>query len=132
MPSTSHVKITEYVGPTAVGERIAAAVILAAYAAGIASRWAVPGSTLWGLLENHAPGGAENAVRIARYGALLLAAAHGAEVLLFDQLRMRKHGVPRWSGVWWQWQLSVFVEGMGAWARIGKLIAKKQAVLKSK
>ncbi|TQV97039.1 hypothetical protein IF1G_04279 [Cordyceps javanica] len=132
MAPTTPVQITEYVWPRATGEWLAAGGTLALYAAGVASRWAVPGSGLWALLERYFPGGPEAFLWVARNVVFWLAAAHAAEVLLFDRLRLRRHGVPRWSAVWWKWSLSVFVEGIGAWGRVGRVIAEKQALLKTK
>ncbi|ATY59690.1 hypothetical protein A9K55_003447 [Cordyceps militaris] len=132
MPATAPVTITEYVWPRAVPEWLGGGGILALYAVGIASRWAVPGSSLHALLERSFPGGADTFVWIAHNVVFWLAAAHAVEVLLFDSLRLRRHGVPRWSALWWKWELSVFIEGIGAWGRIGKVIQEKQALLKSK
>ncbi|KAJ4163563.1 hypothetical protein LMH87_005284 [Akanthomyces muscarius] len=131
MPPSAPVQITEYVWPRATGEWLAGGGTLALYAAGLASRWVVPGSALWDLLAQYFPGGPDAFLWITRNVVFWLAAAHAAEVLLFDQLRLRRHGVPRWSALWFKWQLSVFIEGIGAWGRIGKVIAAKQG-LKSK
>ncbi|KAM3501489.1 hypothetical protein MY10362_005512 [Beauveria mimosiformis] len=132
MPSSSPVRITEYVWPRTTVEWLSGGGTLTLYAVGLASRWVTPGSALWDLVARYFPGGPDAFLWIARNVVFWLAAAHAAEVLLFDQLRLRKHGVPRWSALWWKWQLSVFIEGVGAWGRIGKVIAEKQGLLKSK
>ncbi|KAJ6779300.1 hypothetical protein PWT90_10377 [Aphanocladium album] len=127
MPTTAPVPITEYVAPRAAGEKVAALVTLALYGAGAASPWVTPDSAAWELLATYLPGGLtpERILALTRTLVAVLAGVHGLEVLLFDQLRLKKHGVPRFSSVWWQWSLTVFVEGVGAWARFGKLVTEK-------
>lgn len=87
--------------------------MLTLYGAGVASPYIVPGSKLWALLEDYVPGGASRVLWIARNIVPWLALAHALESVLFDQLRMRKYGVPRWSLLWWKWELSCFIEGVG-------------------
>lgn len=121
------VTITEYVGPRGASEKVAFVVILGLYAAGLAARTVVvPGSTAFSLLVDYFPGGPATFLRVTRGLAGGLAAVHALEALAFARLRLLSHGVPRFSKLWWQWTLSVFVEGFPVWARFGKLVAEKQ------
>jgi hypothetical protein len=119
------ITITEFARPGAI-DWVAIAAILTLYGAGVATPWIVPGSKAWDLLKELFPGGPEQFFWIMRNVVKWLALVHAFEAVLFDQIRMRKHGVPRWSALWWKWEISCFVEGIGAWKRIGKVIAQKQ------
>ncbi len=119
------VKITEYATPTLI-DSLAIGGMLALYGAGVASPWVVPGSDIWSVLTQYFPGGPERFLWITQNVVKWLALTHAVETILFDQLRMRKHGVPRFSALWWKWEISVFIEGIGAWRRIGNVIAQKK------
>lgn len=81
---------------------------------------------IWNLLTQYFPGDPEWVVWIGRTLVPLLALAHAGEVVMFDQLRLRRHGVRRWSRVWWMWEISCAVEGIRAWKRIDGVIADKK------
>lgn len=120
------VQVTKYVPPRAAPEWLAAGGILALYAAGLTSGYVTPDSTFWAVLKEYVPGGPERYLWIIRRAFAVIASSHAFEVLLFDQLRMRKHGVPRWSAVWWKWEATVFVEGIGAWKRFADFVSRQQ------
>ncbi|PTU23264.1 hypothetical protein P175DRAFT_0499801 [Aspergillus ochraceoroseus IBT 24754] len=56
-----------------------------------------------------------------------LAVAHSFEALgLLAGMRLRKHGVPLFSGLWWAWVLSGVIEGFTAWNRFDQLVKEKK------
>lgn len=119
------IRITEFTGPNAL-EFFIGSNIVALYAAGLVAPYIVPGTQAWDLLKEYSPVEPAKALWYITVIAAVTAAAHLFEALLFDQLRMRKYGVPRLSGLWWKWEISCFIEGIGAWKRIGKAIAIKE------
>lgn len=121
--------ITEFAAPGAI-DWIAISGMLSLYGSGLAAPYITPGSKIWDLLLEHAPFSPNRLVWVARTVVPLLALVHAFEAVLFDQLRMRRHGVRRWSALWWKWEFSCFVEGVGAWVRIGKVIAEKENYVK--
>ncbi|KOS21719.1 hypothetical protein ESCO_001694 [Escovopsis weberi] len=92
-----------------------------------------PGSGAWGAIDAVFPGGVgvyRSVVKAVTWPAL---AIHVAEALAFDRLRMRRHDVPRWSALWWKWEINVFIQGYGAWKKIGAFVdeeRKKQSKTK--
>ncbi|CEJ82948.1 hypothetical protein VHEMI02986 [[Torrubiella] hemipterigena] len=126
-PSRSALRITEFAAPK-TPDCIAIGAILFLYGAGVASASGhfAPGTALWETAERLLPGSAEKLLWVAQKIVPWLALVHGIEAVLFDQLRMKAYGVPRFSALWWKWEISCFIEGLGSWKRIGKVIADKQ------
>ncbi|KAI9723236.1 MAG: hypothetical protein M1812_001118 [Candelaria pacifica] len=56
----------------------------------------------------------------------IIVTLHPIETLWMDRTRLRKHSVPRLSGLWWKWMLSTLVEGVGAFQRLDALVAKRR------
>lgn len=129
--SSAAVQVTEFIWPRATGEWVAASGTLALYLTGlVAPSLVVPGSAAWDLLADYFPGGGPSTfLWLVKRLFYIIAAAHAGEMILFDLLRLRKHGVARFSALWWKWELCVFIEGIAAWVRIGKYIARKEKLL---
>jgi hypothetical protein len=123
--NTSAIAITEYAMPSPL-DWFAIGCMLALFGTGVASPWITPGNHIWNLLTQYFPGGAEWVVWIGRTLVPLLALAHAGEVVMFDQLRMRRYGVRRGSRIWWMWEISCAVEGIRAWKRVDGVIAHKK------
>lgn len=123
--NTSTITITEYATPSPL-DWINIICMLALFSSAVASHCITPGDQIWNLLTQYIPGGPERVLWIARTLVPLLALAHAAETVLFDRLRMQRHGVMRWSGLWWKWEISCFVEGIRVWKRIDKVVAHEK------
>ncbi|KAK2826885.1 hypothetical protein FQN49_007360 [Arthroderma sp. PD_2] len=123
--NVSTITITEYATPSPL-DWFQIGCILALYGLGVASAWITPGDKIWNLLAQYFPGGPEWGLWFIRTLVSLVALAHALEVVLFDQWRMRRHGVRRWSTLWWTWEVSCFVEGIRVWNRIDKVIEGKK------
>lgn len=125
------VKITKYAPPTAP-DAFVLVTLLGLYGLGASAPWITPGTEVWGLLNQHVPGGAERVVWVARTVVPLIVGAHLLEAIVFDILRLQRHGVPRFSALWWKWEISTFLEGMAVWKRVGKVIAAAEKEAKRK
>lgn len=89
--------------------------------------WIVP-TTLYGsLVDQYFPGGLNSFTWLVKVLIVPVLGIHFGECFLFDSWRMHRHGVERWSSVWWLWEFSVFTEGVAAWRRFGALIENKKA-----
>lgn len=86
----------------------------------------VPGSAPWRALEAVFPGGAPAFRWLVKAIFLPVLGIHMAEAVAFDQIRLKRHGVPRWSKLWWIWELNMFVEGFTCWKRIDAMIKEKK------
>ncbi|EHK16752.1 uncharacterized protein TRIVIDRAFT_184116 [Trichoderma virens Gv29-8] len=89
--------------------------------------WVVPGSGIWDTLEVVFPGGPEWFLWIVRTIFWIVFGIHVVEVFLLDRWRLQKHGVPRFSRVWWAWTSNIFFEGVTTWNRLDSIIAAKRA-----
>ncbi|KAI3397659.1 hypothetical protein diail_10530 [Diaporthe ilicicola] len=81
-----------------------------------------PGSVVYNTLLK-TPEAAQTAATVQDWGFYILAGGHAFEVPLFAALRLRKHGVPFFSVLWWKWALAVFLAGGGAWRHFGDTVA---------
>lgn len=88
--------------------------------------WVVPDTRLWGILSTVFPGGPDWFRWIVETIFFPVLGIHVAEVLILDRTRMQRHGVPRWSNVWWLWMSSCFFEGLPAFRRIDRIVAQKR------
>lgn len=121
----SDVYITEYVPPQGLDIVIFGAVII--YFASVASLpWVVPGSGFWKILTAVFPGGPEWFRWTVRVLFFPVVAIHSVEAFAFDR-KLQRHGVDRWSHLWWLWVSSCFVEGFCSFRRTNSVIAQKRA-----
>lgn len=87
-----------------------------------------PGSLVYeGLGLSRFPGFAEFSYKWQPWIWGPLAVAHGLEaVFLLGWLRLSKHGVKAFSGLWWTWMVLGFVEGFPAWMRFDRLVKEAE------
>ena len=102
---------------------------IASYAAGAAlmaliSRRAFiePGSIIYETLIK-APEAAQTAVKIQDWAFLFVVGAHAVEAPLFAATKLRKHGVPFFSLLWWKWVTACFIGGIAAWKHFALTVA---------
>ncbi|KAG5953782.1 hypothetical protein E4U53_002638 [Claviceps sorghi] len=91
-----------------------------------------PGSPLWRLLSAYFPGGPEMFRWQVKMLLLPVIGIHTAEPLYLDLSRLQKHAVDRWSAQWWMWMVSCFFEGVMAFRRFDRVIAKKKVEKEAK
>lgn len=94
--------------------------------------WVVPGSLPWAVLETVFPGGPEWFRWTVKTIFWPVMGIHIAEAVWVDQSRLQKHGVARWSWLWWAWTSGIFFEGVTAWGRLDRMIAEKTAEKEAK
>ena len=63
---------------------------------------------------------------VATYVFVFIVVAHGGEAGWLAYSRLRKHRVPVGTLVWWQWVLSCYIEGFGAFVRFDRLVREKE------
>jgi len=64
-----------------------------------------------------------NYQRLAFWTLLIL---HTAEAAWLDVSRLQKHGIPRFSGLWWKWILGHLVVGFPNFGRFDALVKEKE------
>ena len=52
---------------------------------------------------------------------------HTAEAWWLDRSRLRRHGVPRMSAVWWKWVVGHFFEGFTSYQRFDAFVLEERA-----
>jgi hypothetical protein len=90
-------------------------------------RYYVPGTFIYDKVLPWFPGGPEFFLWLVNSIAYPMLAIHLAESWYLDKTRLRKYGVEKGSGLWWQWILSCFMEGRGCFVRIDERVQKKRA-----
>lgn len=121
----SDVYVTEYRPPHGLGLAFFIGVV-SYFCSAIALPWIVPGSLPWTILSKVFPGGPTWYIWLVRVIFVPVLTIHVVEAYFFDKLRMKKHGVERWSGLWWAWEISVFLEGVSAMWRVDEIVAEKR------
>ncbi|KAI7780204.1 hypothetical protein LA080_016289 [Diaporthe eres] len=81
-----------------------------------------PGSILYSTLIK-TPEAAQTAAKIQDWAFLLVVGAHSIEAPLFAATKLRKHGVPFFSVLWWKWVLACFIGGVSAWKHFALTVA---------
>lgn len=121
----SDITVTTYVPPRPADWIIFVAVTF--YFVSAASLpWLLPGTTAWTLLDKGFPGGAAMFRWLVKLIFWPVLGIHVAECYFLDRLRLKKHGVERWSATWLLWEASCFLEGLMVWKRFDILVADKQ------
>ncbi|ATY59147.1 integral membrane protein, putative [Cordyceps militaris CM01] len=88
--------------------------------------WTGPGSTAASLLDRGFPGGAALFRWLVKVIFVPVLGIHIAECYMLDRLRLSRHGVERFTGIWFLWEISCFLEGFMTWRRFDELVAEKQ------
>lgn len=81
-----------------------------------------PGSILYQTFIK-TPEAAVTAIKVQYWIFLLVVVAHSIEAPLFAATKLRKHGVPFFSVLWWKWVLACFVGGLNAWIHFAQTVA---------
>ncbi|KAF7547070.1 hypothetical protein G7Z17_g7989 [Cylindrodendrum hubeiense] len=121
----SDIVITTFTPPQGFGLFVFCAVIFY-FVCAASLPWVVPESPAWPLLEAGFPGGAEGFCRTVKTIFWPVIGIHLIECYIFEG-RLKKHGVEKFSGVWWKWQSACFFEGLTSFKRIDGVVAQKTA-----
>lgn len=85
-----------------------------------------PGSPIYDYLLK-GPQAALTAAKVQDWTFLVLVGLHAAEVPLFAITKLRKHGVPFFSAVWWKWAASCFLGGVSTWKHFAATVKVAEA-----
>lgn len=120
------VVVTEYAPPRGAGAAVLGA-ILFYFSCYVGLPWIVPGSAPGQLVEAVFPGGIASFRWIVKAIFWPVILIHSTEAILFDRTRAAKHGIPRWSKLWWLWEVNCWFEGFTCWKRIDAIVEEKRA-----
>ncbi|KAF4977010.1 hypothetical protein FZEAL_6401 [Fusarium zealandicum] len=120
----SDILITEYAPPEGFGIIVTGSVLFFFFCAA-ALPWVQPGTQIWELLKVGFPGGPGWFYWIVNAIFWPVIGIHVVECCLFE-MKLHKHGVERFSGQWWLWQINCFFEGYPAFKRVDAIVARKQ------
>lgn len=121
------VTITEYAPPRGMGAFVLGAIIFY-FCCYVSLPWTTaPGSSIGQLIDGVYPGGLVKYRELVKSIFWPVIVIHSAEALAFDRFRMARHGVPRWSRLWWLWEVNCWFEGLTCWRRIDAVVAEKKA-----
>ncbi|KAH8788107.1 hypothetical protein F5883DRAFT_513876 [Diaporthe sp. PMI_573] len=81
-----------------------------------------PGSILYETFIK-TPEAAVTAAKVQDWAFLLVVGAHAIEAPIFAATKLRKHGVPFFSLLWWKWVLACAVGGVAAWKHFALTVA---------
>ena len=122
------VRITSYTPPRRPIHIIIFALCAISYILDLTYQRMVPGTVSYDVLVRWYPGGPEWFFWIVRLQTVPKLLIHVTETFLMDRTRLSRYGVKRWSGLWWKWSLSCFIEGFGSFQRIDAEAKRQEAV----
>lgn len=88
--------------------------------------WLHSGTAPWRIAQAVFPGGAPRFRWIVRAILLPVLGIHFTEMVLLDRWKLRRHGVQRWSKLWWQWEMTCFMDGYRSFGRFDALVQEKR------
>ncbi|KAI1097303.1 hypothetical protein F4804DRAFT_327992 [Jackrogersella minutella] len=122
----SSVRVGAFTPPVGVGKFSFAGVTL--YILALATYPLVaPGTAAWGHLDEFWPGGAAGYTWLVRALFVPVIIVHITEAWWLGHTRLEKHGVERWTPLWWRWTACTFVEGWPAVVRFDGLVEAETA-----
>ncbi|OCK80837.1 hypothetical protein K432DRAFT_425437 [Lepidopterella palustris CBS 459.81] len=82
----------------------------------------LPGSYSYHALLKHFPNFSAFCARIQPLVLNVMIVVHGSEAYYMATRKLRKHSVPVGSMLWFQWTISNFIEGVGAFQRFNAIV----------
>ena len=123
----SDVTLTEYRGPRGF-QAVIFALCLFTYASCFQRSNLLPGSVVYEYLGyKYVPDFAHFVYNIQPYLFPAVVGIHVFESALLVVRRLKPLGVPVFSGLWFAWVSSCFVEGFGCFQRIGAIVKEERA-----
>lgn len=86
----------------------------------------VPGSFLYDTVLKYVPKFAQFCYNIQPPLIVLMVTIHASEAIHMERSRLEKHNLSRLSKLWWQWLLSTFIEGVGAFVRFDRIVKEEK------
>jgi len=123
------VRITSYQAPRRPLHLLVFGLCAMSFVLDLTYQYIVPGTFVYDVLVvPWYPGGPEWFFWTTRMQTLPKILIHLTETFLLDRTRLSRYGVKRWSGLWWKWALSCFIEGFGTFQRIDAEAGRQEAV----
>lgn len=123
----SDVTLTEYRAPRGL-QAVVFGLCLFTYISCFQRSNLLPGSLVYEYLGyKFVPDFAHFVYNIQPYLFPAVVGIHVLESVSLAVLRLKPLGVPFMSPLWWSWFVSCFVEGAGAWERIGQIVKEMRA-----
>ena len=82
-------------------------------------------SMLYDRLLVHVPGFANFCYAVQPLVISLMLLIHAFEASVMAWTRLRRHGVGFFTGLWWVWMVSCFIEGFGAFQRFDGIVERE-------
>lgn len=124
----SDVMLTKYIPPHGFLQILVFGLCLFTYVSCFRRSNLLPGSFVYEYLGyKYVPDFAYFVYTIQPLLLSLMVAIHIFECTLLTFTKLKPHGVPVFSGLWFVWTASCFIEGAGAFQRIGQFAKEEQA-----
>lgn len=118
----SEITVTEYRPPKTASQISSLAALLVMYYVFSSRRNFQDGSMLHGMLLRHFPGFEQFGYKAQPYVVSVLLIAHIVETTSLVRTRLRRHGIPLGSSLWWKWTVSCFIDGVFSFQRFDGLV----------
>ncbi|KAI5462173.1 hypothetical protein BGZ63DRAFT_383163 [Mariannaea sp. PMI_226] len=118
----SDIVITTYTPPEGFGLVVVSSVLFYFLCAATLP-WVGPESPVWPYLQAYFPGGPERYQWVVNVIFWPVIGIHVFECTIFEG-KLKKHGVQRFTAVWFAWQLTTFVEGYTSFKRLDSVVAE--------
>ncbi|KAI4139211.1 MAG: hypothetical protein LQ341_004308 [Variospora aurantia] len=120
----SNITVKKYTRPTGFMALVCVSVLLT-YTVFFKPSNLQPGSIIYDVVLRHVAGFARFCYTIQPFVLYPTLAIHIAESIQMHRSRLRKHNVPTCSRLWWLWIGSTFMEGVGAFIRIDRIVKEE-------
>jgi hypothetical protein len=121
----SDITIKSYTWPKPLPAIVPISVILTLAAFTLRSNFR-PGSYLYDEVLYRVPGFAHFCYTIQPLVMTGIIVIHTFEVLYMASSRLKKHSVPMFSLLWWEWVVNTFFEGYGTFVRFDGMVRKEE------
>lgn len=129
----SSVKITHYRPPETAIQKLTFLVVAMTLLAFCRRSNFIPGSLFYQTFRlGYVPNFASFCRTIQPWLLPGILAIHVGEVVWMARTRLRRHGVRRWSGLWWMWVGTCFIEGWGSFQRIDGMVGEMETETEAK
>jgi hypothetical protein len=114
-------KVTTYTGPKTFQHRLVGGLVLFYFISYALRGHIAPGSAVYEALQKFWPGGATHYLWLQEKIFVPVVAIHGVETAIMAY-RLSGAGVSAFSGLWFKWIASCWIEGVGSHQRLSALI----------
>jgi Protein of unknown function (DUF2470) len=129
----SDIKITRYTPPQGFMQRFNFLIVVATMLSFSRQEHFVPGSWFYSTFGlEHVPSFTWFCRTIQPWLIVGMMVIHLGEAVWMARTRLRRHGVRRWSGLWWRWMGTCFIEGAGSYWRLDGMVEREKREVEKK